>query len=209
MIVALRIYRQHDLDLVTLACDKDFHFNRELKRVLIANANGTAYVPKPMSDIFDTEGYVPRVLRVQFSLSPDKPDEANAIALLMDIKTGYRCSFLKAIFRNEYLDLPVEAYTRESKFHLRKHLAYDGEAKTAEEEHDETKTEENAPAAPASTAPAFVDVPKPVRRSDTAVRPTTDPVTPPTAPQDTPADTSNKSAAEPDLDVLFEKLNSI
>jgi hypothetical protein len=207
MIVALRIYRQHDLDLVTLACDKDFRFNRELKRVLIANANGTAYVPKPMPDIFDTEGYVPRVLRVQFSLSPDKPDEANAIALLMDIKTGYRCSFLKAIFRNEYLDLPVEAYTRESKFHLRKHLAYDGEAKTTEEKTDETQKAETETTAPAPTRPseptAFVDVPKPTKRQ--AVTSVTGPATPqPTGPA-----APTNAADEENLDALFEKLNNM
>lgn len=76
MIVTVRVYRQHDMDLMTLAFDKSFHLGREMKRALVAVANKESY-NGTTSDYLgtDTSGYVPKSIREQISLNPADPRE--------------------------------------------------------------------------------------------------------------------------------------
>ena len=87
MIVTVRVYRQHDMDLMTLAFDKSFHLGREMKRALVAVANKESY-NGTTSDYLgtDTSGYVPKSIREQISLNPADQREKRAIDLL-------NCSF--------------------------------------------------------------------------------------------------------------------
>lgn len=189
MVISIRIYRQHDMDLVTLACDKDFGLGREMKRVLLSAANETPLVPKEIPDISFTEGYVPRMIRVQFSLSPKKPEEAKAFQLLSKVKRGYRCSFLKALFRNQYMTLPLSEYLITSGFVLRKEqrsITQDnGRDNGTNNPVPEKKKEELN-----QTKQVPVDVPKPTFQK----------------PVNIPATESNKAE---DLDAMFEKLNAL
>lgn len=185
MVISIRIYRQHDMDLVTLACDKDFGLGREMKRVLLSAANETPLAPKEIPDISFTEGYVPRLIRVQFSLSPKKPEEAKAFQLLSKVKRGYRCSFLKALFRNQYMTLPLSEYLITSGFVLRKEqklMIQDSETNNPvpEKKKEELHQTEQIP----------VDVPKPTFQK----------------PVNVPATEPNKAE---DLDAMFEKLNAL
>ena len=185
MVISIRIYRQHDMDLVTLACDKDFGLGREMKRVLLSAANETPLVPKEIPDISFTEGYVPRMIRVQFSLSPKKPEEAKAFQLLSKVKRGYRCSFLKALFRNQYITLPLSEYLITSGFVLRKEqkpMIQDNETNNSVPEKKKEKLH------PTEQIP--VDVPKPTFQK----------------PVNAPATEPNKAE---DLDAMFEKLNAL
>lgn len=181
MVVSIRIYRQHDMDLVTLACDKDFCLGREMKRVLLSAANETAFVPKEIPDISFTEGYVPRLIRVQFSLNPKNPKEAKAFQLLSKIKRGYRCSFLKALFRNQYLTLPLSEYFVTSGFVLRK----EQKSLTKDDLVSEGKREVEKPIP--------VDVPKPTFQKPTNETETND----------------EPKAKVDDLDAMFEQLNAL
>lgn len=185
MVISIRIYRQHDMDLVTLACDKDFGLGREMKRVLLSAANETPLAPKEIPDISFTEGYVPRLIRVQFSLSPKKPEEAKAFQLLSKVKRGYRCSFLKALFRNQYMTLPLSEYLITSGFVLKKEqrsMIQDNETNNSvpEKKKEELNQTEQIP----------VDVPKPTFQK----------------PVNVPATEPNKAE---DLDAMFEKLNAL
>lgn len=120
MIVTVRVYRQHDMDLMTLAFDKSFHLGREMKRALVAVANKESY-NGTTSDYLgtDTSGYVPKSIREQISLNPADPREKRAIDLLSEIKHGYRCSFIKALFRQSVLFTPLVGYTVSSNFAMR------------------------------------------------------------------------------------------
>ena len=124
MIVTVRVYRQHDMDLMTLAFDKSFHLGREMKRALVAVANKEAY-NGTTSDYLgtDTSGYVPKSIREQISLNPADPREKRAIDLLSEIKHGYRCSFIKALFRQSVLFTPLVGYTISSNFAMRHNVA--------------------------------------------------------------------------------------
>ena len=135
MIVTVRVYRQHDMDLMTLAFDKSFHLGREMKRALVAVANKESY-NGTTSDYLgaDTSGYVPKSIREQISLNPADPREKRAIDLLSEIKHGYRCSFIKALFRQSVLFTPLVGYTISSNFAMR---------------HNALEPEEAAPVEPA------------------------------------------------------------
>ena len=124
MIVTVRVYRQHDMDLMTLAFDKSFHLGREMKRALVAVANNESY-NGTTSDYLgtDTSGYVPKSIREQIFLNPADPREKRAIDLLSEIKHGYRCSFIKALFRQSVLFTPLVGYTISSNFAMRHNVA--------------------------------------------------------------------------------------
>lgn len=144
MIVTVRVYRQHDMDLMTLAFDKSFHLGREMKRALVAVANKESY-NGTTSDYLgaDTSGYVPKSIREQISLNPADPREKRAIDLLSEIKHGYRCSFIKALFRQSVLFTPLVGYTISSNFAMR---------------HNALEPVEAAPVEPAEpVAPAAVE----------------------------------------------------
>ena len=133
MIVTVRVYRQHDMDLMTLAFDKSFHLGREMKRALVAVANKESY-NGTTSDYLgtDTSGYVPKSIREQISLNPADPREKRAIDLLSEIKHGYRCSFIKALFRQSVLFTPLVGYTISSNFAMRHNVPAPVEAAPVE-----------------------------------------------------------------------------
>ena len=140
MIVTVRVYRQHDMDLMTLAFDKSFHLGREMKRALVAVANKESYNGTTRDYLgTDTSGYVPKSIREQISLNPADPREKRAIDLLSEIKHGYRCSFIKALFRQSVLFTPLVGYTVSSNFAMR---------------HNAPAPVEAAPVEPAAVAPA-------------------------------------------------------
>lgn len=132
MIVTVRVYRQHDMDLMTLAFDKSFHLGREMKRALVAVANKESY-NGTTSDYLgtDTSGYVPKSIREQISLNPADPREKRAIDLLSEIKHGYRCSFIKALFRQSVLFTPLVGYTVSSNFAMRHNIALESPVEAA------------------------------------------------------------------------------
>lgn len=123
MIAVVRLYRQHDLDLMTLYYNERIQLGRLMKKVLL---NYVSETEKPMLLDFEepesTNGYIPKCVRIHINLSESNEADRRVIALLKEIKPGYKCAFIKALFRNTCTYLPMIAYTEGSDFAMRKSL---------------------------------------------------------------------------------------
>ncbi|MBR5356286.1 MAG: hypothetical protein IK121_05140, partial [Lachnospiraceae bacterium] len=69
-------------------------------------------------------GYMPKSACFHIKFNENKESEKEAVKLLKCIKPGYRCSFVKALFRNSSAYLPMVAYTNGSDFKMSKLKAY-------------------------------------------------------------------------------------
>lgn len=123
MIAVVRLYRQHDLDLITLYYNEKIQLGRLIKKVLL---NYVSETDEPMVLNFEepesTTGYIPKCVRIHINLNESNEADNKVIALLKEIKPGYKCSFIKALFRNTCAYLPMVAYTTGSDFAMRKTL---------------------------------------------------------------------------------------
>ena len=207
MNVPIRIYRQHDMDLMTLFYDNSYHLVKEMKRAVIAFANETPYTPAVPTGALDTSGYIPKSVRITMYFN-DSPKEQKAVELLRQCKPGYRCAFIKALFRNMNGILPLTGYTKESGFLMRK--TYSVVKNDEDRQTDVAKSPQ-----PVNTP---MRNPAPVQ---SAPSPVIAPAQPTIAPNVTPAPV-NMSAAEPgtttattsnentdDLDAMFASLNAL
>ena len=120
MRVTVRIHRQHDMDLMSIYRNKAYHIAKEFKKTLVAYANGKIYVPPEIDFDNEIEGYVPTSAMIHINLSETNEADAAAIELLKHIKNGYRCSFIKAVFRSSCVYLPLLAYSDDSGFVMAK-----------------------------------------------------------------------------------------
>lgn len=104
----MRLYRQHDMDLVGLYRTEGFKFQKQVKAALKAHARNEEYrIEQPKSPKIK-EGYVPKTVLMHIYL--DNTNDIEAITVLKTIRVGYRNAFLKAIVR-KYLDTePLDAY---------------------------------------------------------------------------------------------------
>ena len=116
MKVTIRLHRQHDMDLFSIYRTKSYHIGREMKRCLIAYAKMEPYTPPEFNMDDVVVGYIPTSRIIHIELNPNKIDEAAAIELLNHIRRGYRCSFIKALFRSSLAYLPLLAYSDDSGF---------------------------------------------------------------------------------------------
>lgn len=121
--ITIRIHRQHDMDLMSIYRNKSYHIAKEIKKALIAYANDAVYVPPEVDINNEIDGYVPTSAIVHITLSEKKDDERKALELLSHIKYGYRCSFIKAVFRSFLPYLPLLAYSDDSGFVMAKRKA--------------------------------------------------------------------------------------
>lgn len=107
----MRLYRRHDLDLLFLYDNPNFNFQKKVKYVLkdFVKNNGfnnkTVSIEIPPYDVntcnyTDLRGYV----QIHIYLSPQK--DKDIINFIKSIKTGFRNSTVKNIFRN-YLSRPA------------------------------------------------------------------------------------------------------
>lgn len=108
MQITVRLYRQHDMDLVGLYRTKDFKFQRHLKNALKAYAEGKDYRIDHPGDEDIRKGYVPKIVQLHIYLNPSLDN--NAISVLQTIREGYRGAFLKALFRKYLNNEPLAAY---------------------------------------------------------------------------------------------------
>lgn len=121
--ITIRIHRQHDMDLMSIYRNKSYHIAKEIKKALIAYATDAVYVPPEVDANNEIDGYVPTSVIVHITLSEKKDDERKALELLSHIKRGYRCSFIKAVFRSFLPYLPLLAYSDDSGFVMAKRKA--------------------------------------------------------------------------------------
>ena len=109
MQVTIRLYRQHDMDLIHIYRLDGFRFANEMKKVLVSYANGTIYTPD-FPETIPESGYVPKYHQTHFLLNDKDPKQKEAIDLLLHLKKGLRNSFLKALFRSCLAYLPLESF---------------------------------------------------------------------------------------------------
>lgn len=114
--ITIRLHRQHDMDLISLYKNKTYHIAKEMKRVLVAYAANETYLPASADAAKFLDGYIPTSIVVHITLSEKNKAEAQALELLKHVKMGYRCSFIKAVFRSACAYLPLLAYSASSGF---------------------------------------------------------------------------------------------
>ena len=103
MMVTLRLYRQHDLDLITLYKHPSFSLPAAIKRSLIAYVRQEQLIIKqPIPYKLSNE----RIAKtVQIHIQLDESNDKDIIKWLKSTKEGYRNSVLKNIIRG-YLAAP-------------------------------------------------------------------------------------------------------
>lgn len=100
----IRLYRLHDLDLITFALGHEFNVIKGMYTSISALANGDAFImeipPRKRTRL-------PQLNRVYIkALTLDSEKDKKAVAILSDIAPGYRNSFLKNLLRL-YLCAPL------------------------------------------------------------------------------------------------------
>lgn len=102
MNIIVRLYWQHDLDLVALCMHPDFDMGKWMKKAVVAFAKGDAgfKIPLPRSMPYRVEL---DNCSTHFGLTPGKDDEI--IACMNGFRYGQRNSAIKNIFRM-YLETP-------------------------------------------------------------------------------------------------------
>lgn len=182
MKVTIRIHRQHDMDLMSIYRNKSYHLAKEFKKALVAYATGSHYTPPEVDFENEITGYVPTSAVLHVNLSEANEADRKAIELLSHIKHGYRCSFIKAVFRSSCVYLPLLAYSDESGFVMSSKIKVKSQidpiiTKTAEDKskqevpvvevpvQKESAAEEPVEMKPtvfdSTPAPVFVPVPEP------------------------------------------------
>lgn len=114
MRVKVRLYRPHDMDLITLKRDETYHLGIEMKQCLVAYANGYKYIAPRIDTDELPGGYVSKSYQMHIELNPKKPEEKVAIDILKNIRSGYRCAFIKTLFRSSSIYLPLFVFSENS-----------------------------------------------------------------------------------------------
>jgi hypothetical protein len=104
MKVIMRLYRQHDLDLIYLYKLKDFSFTSALKSSIRAYIQKQSFVI-PMPDVKCQNGKITLPKQVQFHIILTEKNDIDIINFIHTISSGYRNSALKNIARC-YLQVP-------------------------------------------------------------------------------------------------------
>ena len=98
MMVTLRLYRQHDLDLITLYRHPSFSLPNAIKTALCAYVRSEQFSIKQPEPFALSDEKISKIVQIHISLSPSS--EGDVIAWLKSIKEGYRNSVLKNIIRS-------------------------------------------------------------------------------------------------------------
>ncbi len=115
MRVKVRLYRPHDMDLIILKQSDTYRLVHEMKCCLIAYANGKVYRPPEFDFNEAYSGYIGRMYQTHIELNPKKEEEKAAIDVLKEIRPGYRCAFIKTLFRSNCVYLPLLVFAEDSK----------------------------------------------------------------------------------------------
>lgn len=93
----MRLYRQHDLDLMECYRTEGFKFQQEAKAAFRAYADHTDYEIKMPAGAEIKAGPIPKMLLIQIYVDPkaDRP----MLESLSKVRRGQKNSFLKAVFR--------------------------------------------------------------------------------------------------------------
>ena len=112
MMITLRLYRQHDLDLITLYRHPSFSLPAAIKKAL------KAYVKKEQFAIKQPPTYelpkekISKIVQMHISLKED--EDSDIIEWIKDIKEGFRNSVLKNIIRGYLMGPYIFSYQKSS-----------------------------------------------------------------------------------------------
>jgi hypothetical protein len=207
MQVTIRLYRQHDMDLVHLYRMDGFRFTTELKKVLVACANGQVYMPQ-IPDGTPRDGYVPKFHQSHFTLNEKDPAQKEAAKLLGELKKGMRNSFLKALFRTSLPYLPLASFAEGDGMVIRRASAWElikmvNRGDNGHESYEEENPEEVQEALPADGP--LVDASVDLTREATGETPA---IAFAQAPPPAAAEPTGNQADSGD-DLLFEALSAL
>ena len=97
MMVTLRLYRQHDLDLITLYRNPSFSLPNAIKQALYAYVKKDTFAIK-QPEIYELgEEKISKIIQMHIHLNEEI--DSDIIAWLKNIKEGYRNSVLKNLIR--------------------------------------------------------------------------------------------------------------
>ena len=106
----MRLYRQHDLDLIYLYKLKGFSFQEAVKKsIRMAINNSVEKIEFPVPDYPINEMQLPKAVQFHIYLSPQS--EADIIKWIHSITKGYRNCVLKNVLRNHLTKIAFEPYS--------------------------------------------------------------------------------------------------
>jgi len=108
--ITIRLYRPHDMDLIVLQRSNNYKLSTEIKKCLTAFARGEVYQAPSLAEEDMPTGYTAKSYQLHLDLNSKNEDEKKVINILAEIKSGFRCAFIKALFRNNCVNLPLLAY---------------------------------------------------------------------------------------------------
>ena len=99
--IPIRLYRQHDMDLIVLYLNKDFGFNKALRRALHCYGKEPFLFMSPNLEEFGKEREIKYAYRMELKLNEEK--DADIIELLNRVKPLYRNAFIKSVMRGSMI----------------------------------------------------------------------------------------------------------
>lgn len=105
MILTIRLYKRHDLDLLEIKNREGFEMEKQIKKILAAYASGQSYyIELPEKTIVKN---LPADCRIQIKLSQK---DQNIIDFVKKIRPGVRNSAIKMIFRSYLPCINIRPY---------------------------------------------------------------------------------------------------
>ena len=184
MQITMRLYRQHDMDLLNIYYNKAFPFTTEIKNALRAYKEKQDY-KIPVNNIpIQFKGYVKSHILIHINLNPKK--ESDIIELLSQIQARQRNAFIKAVLRQSMTTIPLESFMRNDNLIMNYEVAYKMEEEALTAESTASKPVTKKPVAERTTipkpapikpvTPKIAPVVQPVEHADTVMTPAPAPV---------------------------------
>lgn len=112
MMITLRLYRQHDLDLITLYRHPSFSLPAAIKKALKAYVKKEQFAIKQPATYELPKEKISKIVQMHIALKED--EDSDIIEWIKDIKEGFRNSVLKNIIRGYLVGPYVYAYQKSS-----------------------------------------------------------------------------------------------
>lgn len=99
--IPIRLYRQHDMDLIVLYLNKEFGFIKALRRALHCYGKESFLFMAPNLEEFGKDREIKYAYRMELKLNEEK--DADIIELLNRVKPLYRNAFIKSVMRGSMI----------------------------------------------------------------------------------------------------------
>lgn len=106
MKVTVRLYRQHDMDLLSLYMNDSFDFTKEMRNSVVSTVRNEPYAVR-VPDYRPSRQYLKRMYHIRVFIPESAQD---VIKKLAGVRSGQVCSFFKAAMRACLSSFPYGAY---------------------------------------------------------------------------------------------------